>query len=248
MRILLLLGLSAVYASAQTATPTDAAPAFDAAAVKPNNSGSGSSSSHTRPANVQITNESLRQIIVDAYRIRDYQLSGPDWLRSVHFDIDAKAPFGTPDSQLMPMLRTLLKERFKLEIHRETKEFPVFGLVPSKAGFRLQPVDAKGGSGMNSHSDDKGGNLIAERTNMDGLASWLSRHEDRPVLNRTGISGAYSFTLNYTLENDKADADTPRYPILPLAIQDQLGLRLEKRTAPIEVLVVDHAERVPVEN
>lgn len=246
MRTLLLLGLSFVC-SAQTAPPTDAAPAFDAAVVKSNNSGSGHSSMHTRPANVQITNNSLRQMIIAAYRIRDYQLSGPEWLRSERFDIDAKAPFGTPESQLMPMLQTLLKDRFKLETHKETKEFPVYGLVPSKAGFRLQPVAGKGSS-MDSNSDEKGGKLVAESTNMDRLAAWLSTHEDRPVVNMTGISGAYSFSLNYTLENDKADADTPRYPILPLAIQDQLGLRLEKRTAPVEVLVVDHAERVPVEN
>jgi uncharacterized protein (TIGR03435 family) len=247
MRTLLLLGLSAVCSIAQSTTPTDAAPAFDAAVVKPNNSGSGHSSMHSRPANVQITNDSLFRIIVAAYRIREYQLIGPDWLRSEHFDIDAKAPFGTPESQLMPMMQSLLKERFKLEIHRETKEFPVFGLVPAKGGFTLQPVADKGSS-MDSHSDDKGGQLIAQSTNMDRLAAWISTRTDRPVLNMTGISGAYNFTLNYTLEGDKADADTPRYPILPLAIQDQLGLRLEKRTAPIEVLVVDHAERVPVEN
>lgn len=247
MRTLLLLGLS-VYAVAQTPSPTDAAPAFDAASVRPNRSGSENSSSHSRPGNLQITNETLRQIVVQAYRIRDYQLSGPDWLRSARFDIDAKAPFGTPETQLMPMLQSLLKERFGLETHKETKEFPVFGLVPAKAGFKLQPVDPKGGNRMNSHSDDKGGQLMAERTDMDRLATWISTRTDRPVLNMTGISGAYSFTLNYTLENDKADAGTPRYPILPLAIQDQLGLRLEKRTAPIEVLVVDRAERVPVEN
>lgn len=247
MRTLLLLTISTACLAAQTATPTDVAPAFDAAVVKSNNSGSGHSSMHTRPANIQITNNSLFQIIVAAYHIREYQLSGPDWLRSARFDIDAKAPFGTPESQLMPMMQTLLKERFKLEIHRETKDFPVFGLVPAKAGFTLRPVADKGSS-MDSHSDEKGGQLIAQNTNMDRLAAWISTRTDRPVLNMTGISGAYNFTLNYTLENDKADADTPRYPILPLAIQDQLGLRLEKRTAPIEVIVVDHAERVPVEN
>lgn len=225
MRTLLFLGLSAVCVAGQTTTPTDAAPAFDAAAVKANNSGSGHSSMHTRPANVQITNNSLFQIIVAAYRIREYQLSGPEWLRSERFDIDAKAPFGTPESQLMPMLQSLLRERFKLHIYRETKEFSVFGLVPAKAGFTLQPVDAKGDHNMSSHNDDKGGQLVAESTNMDSLAAWISTRTDRPVLNMTGISGAYSFTLNYTLENDKAAADTPRYPILPLAIQDQLGLR-----------------------
>jgi len=90
-------------------------------------------------------NMSLRSIITMAYKLRDYQLTGPDWLRNEHFDIVAKAKFGTPDEALMPMLQTLLVERFKLTTHPETKELPVYKLVAMKGKFRLEPVDAAGG-------------------------------------------------------------------------------------------------------
>jgi uncharacterized protein (TIGR03435 family) len=242
MRTLLLTGLiAACGAIAQTP------PAFEAASVKPNRSGSGSSHTRTRTANLGITNVPLSRIITMAYSLRDYQLAGPDWLRSERFDITAKAPLGTVDAQLMPMLRTLLAERFKLETHRETKSFPVYGLVATK-GFHLQPVDAAGGSGMDSNNDEKGGELKAQRTPMTRLAEWIAGRVDRPVLDMTGLTGAYDFSLKFSLESEKNDSDMPRYPVIPLALQEQLGLRLEKRTAPIEILVVDRAEKVPIEN
>ncbi len=247
MRTILLGSVIAVCAAfAQNDPP----PAFEAASVKPNHSGSGSSSTHSRPANIVMQNVSLLRIITSAYRIKEYQVSGPNWLGSERYDIVAKAPFGTPDTQIAPMLRTLLAERFKLESHQETKDFPVYGLVAAKGGFLLKPVDGAGGSGMDSNSDEKGGQLKAERTSMTRLAEWLSDRNrmDRPVLDMTGIPGAFDFTLKFSLESDKADADTPRYPVVPLAIQEQLGLRLEKRTAPIELLVIDRAEKIPIEN
>jgi uncharacterized protein (TIGR03435 family) len=223
-------------------------PSFEAATVKSNRSGSGSSSSHTRTANLNMTNVSLRSMIVSAYKIRDYQLNGPDWLRTERFDIVAKAQPGTPDADLMPMLQSLLAERFKLEIHRETKELPVYGLVEAKGGLRIKPVDPAGGTNTNSNSDEKGGQLTAERATMSNFAGWISSRMDRPVLDQTGRTESFSFKLQYSLENENTDPNAARYPILPLAIQEQLGLRLEKRTAPIEIIVVDKIEKVPIEN
>jgi len=244
MRARYLITLMAVCAAFGQTDP----PAFEAAVVKPNRSASGSSSSHTRTANLQMTNMSLRSIMVAAHRIRDYQLTGPDWLRTERFDIVAKAKPGTPDADLMPMLRTLLAERFKVETHRETKEFPVYGLVQAKGGLRIKPVDPAGGSSTNSNSDEKGGEITAERVTMAGFASWMSSRMDRPVLDQTGRTEAFSFKLKYSLENENTDPTAARYPILPLAIQEQLGLRLEKRTAPIEIIIVDKVEKVPIEN
>jgi len=241
----LILGLMAVCGLVAQA---DAPPAFEAASVKPNHSGSGSSSSHSRPANIQMTNVTLRGIITSSYRIKDYQLTGPEWLRSERFDIVAKAPFGTNEDQMALMMRTLLAERFKLETHHETKDFPAYGLVVARSGFHTQPADATGGTGMDSSNDDKGGELKAQRIPMARLAEWISSRMDRPVLDMTGIAGAYDFNLKFSLERANSDSDTPKYPVLPLARQEQLGLRLEKRTAPIEILVVDRAEKVPIEN
>jgi uncharacterized protein (TIGR03435 family) len=244
MRCLLLSAIT-LCAIAQS----DAPPAFDAASVKPNASGDGHASAHTRTANVQITNRSLRFAIAMAYKIKEYQVQGPAWLASEKFDIVAKAPVGTPDEQLPLMMRTLLAERFNLKTHLETKEFPVYGLVPVKGRFKLKPVEA-GDSGRDTEHNKMGGQLTATKTSMDRLAQWLSNEVDRPVVDMTGIQGVYDFTLKFSPEkNETADADqAPRYPIVPLAIQEQLGLRLERRTAPIEVLVIDRADRVPVEN
>jgi uncharacterized protein (TIGR03435 family) len=245
MRIRFLVALLAGWAAS---AQTDPAPAFEAASVKPNRTGSNSSSSQTRPANLTMTNVSLRSMITSAYRIRDYQLNGPDWLRTERFDVVAKALTGTTDKELMPMLRSLLVERFKLETHAETKEMPVYGLVVGKNGLRIQPVDPAGGSSTNSNSDEKGGELSAERTTMANVAAWIASRMDRPVLDMTGRTEAFTFKLQYSLESENNDPTAARYPILPLAIQEQLGLRLEKRTAPIEIVVVDRVEKVPIEN
>jgi uncharacterized protein (TIGR03435 family) len=241
----LLLAAASLCACAQSNSP----PAFDAASVKPNTSAGGHASSHIRTANVQITNRSLRFVIAMAYGIKEYQVQGPAWLAAERFDIVAKAPFGTPDAQLPLMMRTLLAERFKLETHREAKEFPVYGLVAPKGKFKLKPVEP-GDSGRDTEHNNMGGTLTATKTSMDRLAQWLSNEVDRPVVDMTGIDGVYDFTLKFSVEkNETADANKgPQYPIVPLAIQEQLGLHLEKRTAPIEVLVIDRAEKSPVEN
>jgi uncharacterized protein (TIGR03435 family) len=249
MRILILTAI-AVCAWGQAANPAGAAaPAFEAASVKPNHSASGHSSSHTRPANIQMTNEPLLRLITMAYEVKDYQVEGPAWIRSERYDVVAKAPVGTPERSMDPMMRTLLEDRFKLKAHRETKELPVYGLVAVKGGIRLTPVEAGGGSGLDHDGDEHGGVMKGTHITMPRLAEWLSRMMDRPVLDMSGIPGAYDFTLRYTKESEQGDAGgIVRYPVLPLAIQDQLGLRLEKRTAPIEVLVIEQAEKVPIEN
>ena len=243
MRPMLLI-LAVFCAAAQTGAP----PAFDSASVKPNRTGGGHSSSHTRPANVQMENMSLFSIIAMAYEIKDYQLEGPPWLPSERFDIVAKAPVGTSEKLLPAMMQTLLAERFKLETHTETKEFPVYGLVVMKGGIKVPTVEP-GGSGMDTSSDDKGGVMKGTKVTMPRLAEWTSHYVDRPVIDMTGLTGAYDLTLNFSRESPRADSDNaPKYPIVPLALQEQLGLRLEKRTAPIKMVIVDRAEKVPVEN
>lgn len=229
---------------------SDAPLSFDAASVKVNNSGAGDSHSHTRPANVQLDNMPLRSIVTMAYQIKDYELEAPDWLAAAHYDIIAKAAPETPEKDLPAMLRTLLAERFKLQTHRESKELAVYGMVAVKGGFKLKPVEAGGSSRDTTHTP-MGGELTATKTSLDRLAVWLNRFTDRPVMNMTGIDGVFDFTLKYSIERENAKPEpnaVPQYPIVPLAIQEQLGLRLEKRTAKVDVLVVDHADRMPVEN
>jgi uncharacterized protein (TIGR03435 family) len=219
---------------------------FEAASVKPNHSGSGSSSSHETSGQLVATNMSLRDYIRFAFGVRDYQISGPDWLASERFDIVAKFPAHTGDNKMGPRMQKLLAERFKLEVHRETKEFPVYALVVAKNGPKLKQVEDKGSHNTNSTR----GKLTAQQISMARLAEFLARQMDKPVVDMTELKGAYDFTLEWTPDEvaDKAGADTAVGPTLLTALQQQLGLRLQPRKAPIELIVVDRAEKVPVEN
>lgn len=222
--------------------------AFEAASVKPNKAGNFNSSFNTRRDNVEAKNVALWDLVVDAFEIKDYQLIAPDWLKSERFDILAKAPQGTgDDKKLMPLLKTLLNERFKLQTHTEQRELPCFALLVSKGGLKLGQAET-GSTSMSHHSDDNGGRLTAKHVDMEEIAEWLSREVERPVLDMTGLKGAYDFTLNYSKESAKGISDSAEFPIVTQAIQQQLGLRLERRTAPIPVVIIDHIERVPVEN
>src|ERR1700730_786254 len=127
----------------QTATP----PAFEVASVKPNPSGDPHSSSHTNNGSVVMRNVSLKQLVETAYDVKDYALSGPDWLDTERFDITAKAASGTPPTQFFgPMLQALLADRFKLAVHRESKVMSAYALVSGKNGPKLHAVEADGGS------------------------------------------------------------------------------------------------------
>ena len=185
---------------------------------------------------------------MQAFQIKPYQLVGPPWLSGERFDIVAKGPLGTGDDQkLMPLLRTLLTERFQLQTHREKRTLPCYELVVAKGGFQLHAVEDGEGS-MNSRSNENGGELTAKKSSMDEFAEWMSRELELPVIDVTGIKGSYDFLLNTRRKTPTGLPVWTNIPILSLAIQEQLGLRLEKRTAPVDVVIIDRAERVPTEN
>uniref|UniRef100_Q01NA8 Soil-associated protein, TIGR03435 family n=1 Tax=Solibacter usitatus (strain Ellin6076) TaxID=234267 RepID=Q01NA8_SOLUE len=214
---------------------------FEAASVKPNKSGSNHSESHGTPGQLVALNMSLRAYICRAFNVRDYQVSGPDWLGSEKFDIVAKYPPHSGDSQPGPRLQKLLADRFKLAIHRETKESPVYALLPAKNGPKIKPVEDKGDHSTNSER----GKFVGTGVTMARFAEFLARYMDRPVVDLSDMKGVYNITLEWTPDEAGADASGPT---LLTAIQQQLGLRLQPQKAPIEILVVDHAERIPVEN
>ena len=142
------------------------------------------------------------------------------------------------------MVRTMLTERFRLAIHREQRNMAVYGLVVGKKGIKFEEV-AEGDSSSNSDNQHYQGS----RVSMGSFAIFLSRRMDLPVIDMTGLKGFYNLKLDWAPEpRGDAASDAPAGPRLPEALQDQLGLKLENRKAPVEVIVVDHAERVPVEN
>jgi uncharacterized protein (TIGR03435 family) len=210
-----------------------------------------------RPSKGQILMDgvTLWKCIAFTYGIsdeNDYAIVGPSWLKSERYNIIAKVPPNSYWEQVQAMMQNLLAERFKLVLHREAKELSVYAMVPAKGGVKLHEV-AFGKGGMNFSQ----GQIEAKSMPLAALADRLSQMLDHPVLDETGITGVFEFTLKWTPDERPAapSAGAPGVgvagdagPSIFAAMQQQLGLRLEPRKSAVEILVVDRAEKVPVEN
>jgi uncharacterized protein (TIGR03435 family) len=231
-------------------------PSFEVASVKPNTSGDSRASGGSSGGRLTMINIPLEQCIEQAYSIKKYQVSGPDWLSSQRFDIVAKAPSEGSKPPLRPMLQALLKDRFKLAFHRETKLVPAYALVVAKGGPRLTAVDPEG---KPPHVVDGRGRLTGERMSMTLLADVLLHWVGIPVMDKTELKGAFNITLEWVPDEtqpvDLLDSSEPKRqpsdttgPSLFTALREQLGLHLEAIKAPVEMIVIDHVEKVPTEN
>jgi uncharacterized protein (TIGR03435 family) len=241
--LLMIAGLLAATMSAQSQQP-----AFEVASIRPARSGGGMSSVRITPGQVLMENVSLRKCIALAYNVSEdqhYAIAGPDWLRSEVYDITAKFPPETPQEQVRMMLQELLADRFKLKLHHEFKEVPVYALVVGKNGAKLQESAPGTAGGFNMGP----GHLMGRAAAMAALADRLSNASfqlGRPVLDLTGLTGVYEFTLVWAPDSaPEADASGPS---LFTAVQEQLGLKLEALRGQVGVLVVDSMQRRPTEN
>ncbi len=142
------------------------------------------------------------------------------------------------------MLQTLLTERMKLVIHREQRDLRYVALIPTKTGPRLQP--AKSDSAPSGPVF--GGRIISPQMSMLTLAKLLSRFEHETVLDMTGLTGPYEVHLEWSLDETGRPETDKHGPSLSTAIQEQLGLKLESRKGPVEVLVIDSTEKTPAQN
>jgi uncharacterized protein (TIGR03435 family) len=237
MKPLLLIAASALVMLVQSEKPAGSEnPAFDIATIKPHDpSGgvlAGTSISPRRYSGVG----SLRSLIQTAYGVQDYQVSGgPSWVNTDLFEVDGRAANPTPHDQMMLMLQTLLAERFKLAIHRETKVVPIYALVAAKNGPKLQEVKDKDKIGAMS----AGRGMLRGQMTLTDLARYLSSSAGRPVVERTGLTAGFEINLRWSPDNSP---DAPGASLFT-AIQEQLGLKLESAKGPIETLVIDHAEK-----
>jgi uncharacterized protein (TIGR03435 family) len=220
---------------------------LDVASIKPTATQDGSLKVDLPPGGrFSARNLTLKQLLQNAYAMQDYQISGgPSWITSVSFDIEARAGTGTaeaPREQVLRMVQTLLTDRFRLALHRETRQLPIYSLVVGKSGHRLHAADSNVGRNKTML-----GQLIVRKMNMTTLADILAIDLKRPVKDETGLKGEFAFTLEWTRGmGESDDSPTPR-PSLFTAVQEQLGLKLESAKGPVEVLVIDHAEK-PSEN
>jgi uncharacterized protein (TIGR03435 family) len=202
-----------------------------------------------------LTNTTLADCLRFAYSLTsDSLIAGEGWIKSKEhrYTIIAKGAPETPRDEMLRMLQVLLTERFKLEFHREPREMSYYALVPSKKGAKIE-VAATDGPGPNESNG--GGRIVRRQLSMLMLATLLARFEFRGgvVLDETGLKGLYGVNLQWTPNTNmnadsSANADGSAGPSLFTALQEQLGLRLEAKKGPVEVMVIDRAEKNPVEN
>jgi uncharacterized protein (TIGR03435 family) len=249
-----------IRAQALSETQAETAPrAFEAASVKPN-PGRRDRTRTIEPGRITYMDTTLGEFIAMAYGVKRYQISGPDWIvnngSTDRYDVLATAGGPVPAEEVKRMLGPLLVERFHLAFHRETRELPVFALVVAKGGHKFkQPGD--GGAALPPSPDGEGG-LSFKNWSMESLADWLSVLPSlgQPVVDRTGLAGSFSFYANlFTLEKGTPPDELKRAMVnsdasdtLRTTLPEQLGLKLESQKAPIKMLVIDHADKVPVEN
>ena len=309
---LIILTSCAAFGQAAAESPT-----FEVASVKPAEPQTGGmirvgmrgGPGSGDPGQITYTNVSLKNVLMTAYAVKGYQLSGPKWLDSDRFDIVAKIPNGATKEQFQLMLQNLLAERFKLTLHHETKELPMYALVVGKGGPKMKesveddpaapppppppppppgsdgagPVRLKmGADGTPQLPANMGKNqmmmmitngrmhLVANHRPVSALAEMLGNQLGRPVVDATELKANYDFNLDFAPEgmngpmgmmppsppqHDGAPGGAPvasapdvSGPSIFTALQEQLGLKLEQRKGPVDLLVIDRLEKVPTEN
>jgi uncharacterized protein (TIGR03435 family) len=259
---------------AQPPASADEELAFDVASIKPNNSGTVGESVRFYPPSgrVTMTNVTLKRLVLQAYQLQESQLTGgPDWIASAHFDVVANSEkTGLSPQQRWVMIKALLVERFKLQVHTESKEQSVFALVPARQDrslgehlhksaadcANLRPPTSPPPAFDPAHPPPCGtlmggpGRMNFRGVRMGGFANQLSDRIGRPVVDRTGLDGYFDLDLEFAPQTrldigDPASADRPAdtAPSLYTALQEQLGLKLESQKSPVDVLVIDSAER-----
>jgi uncharacterized protein (TIGR03435 family) len=207
------------------------------------------------PGRVRLENWALLDLIAAAYSVRATQVSGPAWLSDRGFDIEAKVPDGTPKEEFNAMLQSLLEERFGLKVHRGTQTRQGFALTVGKNGPKLKPAEPppdpqKRMADMQrrmQENRESGTPLVGlSRANFpsittEELAARLVRFAEAPVVDKTGLTGEYSVTIE-TWKN----ADVPGGTVFDAV--EKLGLKLELRKLPIETVVVDQVSKTPTAN
>lgn len=300
MRFTGLFFLAALAAHTQT---------FEVASIKPSEPpgngpmffGSRGGPGTNDPGRMTWSHATIKSLLVEAFNVRSFQITGPEWLNIDMFDIAAKLPEGATKEQTRTMLQNLLAERFKMTVHRDQKEMstyvlslgkngpklkesqpelpkdpsasseppplPVTGRGPrtmGKDGFFELPMGRTGSAVQMMQSKSK---LTCNSCPLTRLTNMLEQQFDRPITDTTGLAGKYDFTLIFTPEvrgmnpmalvmQARAGVDTSAAPsptddpapTILAAVQDQLGLKLEAKKAPVDIVVIDHMEKIPTEN
>lgn len=253
--LLVLLPSLATAAHAQAAPQPSAEtklPVYDVVSIRENKNGQGMRWQYGADS-FTAENTTLTGLIMAAYDLRPDQISGlPPWADSFHFNIQAKVVDGGVDllkslkgHERMEMLRPILAQRFGFRCHMETRDMPIYELLLAKGGARLTavppaPPGEDGKPKPRGNYSVGNGRMDANEIPIGYLVEQLAYQFERNVIDKTGLTGNYTFKLRWT-DADETPTDTA--PSLFTALREQLGLRLQPSRGPVALLVVDHAEQ-----
>lgn len=245
--IVLSLGLAAAAQNAPLA--------FEAATIKPTHAAPGNSSGITEvKGRMMGRNVTLKRCIRGAYDIPETLIfGGPKWVDEERYDIEATAAGPAGGNNLTIMFQSLLAERFHLAFHREQRQMSGYALVVAKGGLKAQP--AAKDTAARTNASFSGGSIDAQASTMANLAQRLADALRMPVVDFTRMEGRFNFKLSWNPDDAKPlppnaagkSLGEPSGPSIFTALQEQLGLKLESRKVPVEVIVIDQAEK-PSEN
>lgn len=220
---------------------------FDVISIRPVTSVRNSSPTNIDRGSLTAYNISIRRLIQAAFDVRDYQmLNTPGWIDGARYDVLAKSDSATDltDKQMAPMIQNLFKDRFNFRYHRETRDLSGYLLIAANGGPKLKKSEADSGSRTNITNYNSGKvSIEAAKISMAHLAVVLDGLLKQPVVDGSGVRGDYDLKLEY---DSGLNADSP-VPSLFTALQQQLGLRLQARKAPVEMIVVENVSK-PSEN
>jgi uncharacterized protein (TIGR03435 family) len=249
--LLLAAGFFAAPAPAQNQVSGLPKP-FDVAAIKPNKSGSNTTSMGTSHGRLTASNVTARTLILKAFQLREVQLSGgPGWINTERFDLSAKtADQSISDDDLWLSLQPLLIGRFHLKFHRETKQDSVLSLTASKVKPALAPHTDTQAPSMRTSNNGGKTSMDARNISMAQFAFTLAGFTSHVVVDNTRLNGGFDFKLEWaqdrpeesTLSNIEESLGITG-PSIYTALQEQLGLKLQRATGPVEKLVVDAIDR-----
>lgn len=253
VKVAVLVAAAALSVFAQS---PDTRPSFEVASIKENNSGARNSGTSTRDGGLFVgTNVSVKQLIMQSYRLQDFQvIGGPDWINTAAFDIQARAAEGAVTKQVGPrdvtkpstlelMVQSLLADRFQLKVRRETREMPIYVLVVGKDGSKLKPPAGETGS-TNTNSSNGKTKIVGKGAPVASLAQIIGQQLRRPVVDKTDLTGLFDFEANWFNANAPTDEVGPS---VFTALQEQLGLKLESARGPVDVLLIESVQQ-PSEN
>ena len=263
MRRGLVIGLAAAALAAGQAFAPTGSLTFEVASLKPSKPGAPDGGLHPAPGGQRYigSNWVLRNYLLVAYQVKSSQIvGGPGWVDTDPYDLNAEAEKPSSIEELHIMLQNLLTERFKLRFHYETKEMSAYVLTVDKSGPKN--LELRPGAGGGDLNIDKNAEQFLHETwtthcaSMDYFTFVLAQIFDKPILNQTGLKGCFNFQIKFTQELPPNLQEGQLFNGVPIdasgptiyqALQNQLGLKLESKKAPVATLVIDHAEK-PSEN